>query len=409
MPRWPDGSGFRWYIFLAAFLVLPNIPLLLAAHPLSLLVRGYIDLDYLVIGLLSLFVPPLATFILLFAAVVLDFIHATCVTYLFAPAEFLHVMRYGGLLSTTRIGLIVYAFLATLLICAAITACTSRRAAGRQRRIALVTIVVLFLLLVLADIPNVRRILRPGEGHVVRLTRTPTASLIYSQYTYDRYERGMRVGGMYAMPSAASLALNHLPDYPAHDRPDGASGAQDLQPNLVLVLVESWGSARDPALRDAIVEPFSDPVLESRYKVLRGTMPFAGPTTSGEKRELCQSYMGMDFDQGTQAQLDRCVPLQMRRAGYRTLAVHGFSGDFYNRKEWYPKLGFDDNWFHDRLRAAGLPDCPGPFTGSCDDAVAAWAGERLRQRGNAPLFLYWVTLNSHLPVPNRPVLKSPPS
>jgi hypothetical protein len=407
MPGKPEESRFRWYVFLAAFLVLPNLPLLLAARPISLLVRGYIDLDYLLIGLLSLFVPRFVTFILLILAVALDFIYATCITYLFAPAEFLHVMRYGGLLSTTRISLILIALVGALLTCLVTVLCTSRRATGRHRTIALVTATV--LLIGLADVASVRHILHLDEGRGARLARTPTVSLIYSQYIYDRYERGLRVGGMYAMPSAASLALNHLPDYPAHDRPGATTGSQDLQPNLVLVLVESWGVALDPALRAAIVEPLADPALQARYQVLDGTMPFAGPTTSGEKRELCRSYMGMDFDQGTQAQLNRCVPLQMHRDGYRTLAVHGFSGDFYNRKVWYPKLGFDDNWFHDRLQAAGLPDCVGPFTGTCDDAASAWIAERLRQPGNAPLFLYWVTLNSHLPVPERPALKSPRS
>src|SRR5271168_121019 len=97
---------FRWYLFLPAFLDLSNLPLLLAAHPLNLLLHGYINLDYLLIGLLSLFVPRVVTFFLLLAAILLDFIHAACITYLFSPAEFFHVMRYGDMLSTTRIGLI---------------------------------------------------------------------------------------------------------------------------------------------------------------------------------------------------------------------------------------------------------------------------------------------------------------
>ncbi|HTY85169.1 MAG TPA: hypothetical protein VMB19_13175, partial [Silvibacterium sp.] len=61
MPGKLEGSRFRWYFFLAAFVVLPNLPLLVAARPISLLVRGYIDLDYLVIALLSLFVPRFVT------------------------------------------------------------------------------------------------------------------------------------------------------------------------------------------------------------------------------------------------------------------------------------------------------------------------------------------------------------
>ncbi len=201
------------------------------------------------------------------------------------------------------------------------------------------------------------------------------------------------------MPSATALALNRLADY----RPGAA------QPNVVLVLVEAWGLPHDMAVRRALDQPFSDPALLARYDELRGSMPFEGHTTSGEGRELCGTHLGSFITQGTAAQLERCVPAQMHRAGYRTLAVHGFSGDFFDRKDFYPKLGFEDIWFHDRLQAAGLPDCAGPFPGSCDDAVAAWLGQRLRQPGNAPLFVHWVTLNSHMPILAPPVLKSPRS
>jgi len=392
--------------------VLPNLPLLVAARPISLLVRGYIDLDYLVIALLSLFVPRFVTFLLLAIAIALDFMHAACITYFFAPAEFLHVIRYGGFLSTMRIGLIVAAVIGALLICLATAACTLARAPIRQLRTSFITASIALVALVLADMPNIRRIpsRKPDERSPARITRTPAIGLIYSQYIYDRYTRGLRLGGQLAMPSAVSLALNYLPDYPAHDLSADSATRQELQPNLVLVLVESWGLARDLALRRAIIEPFSNPALEARYEILSGTMPFAGATISGEKRELCQSYMGMDMeDQGTKAQLSRCVPMRMRRAGYRTLGIHGYWGDFYDRTHWYPKVGFDDSWFYERLHATGLPNCPGHFPGICDDAVADWIGGRLRERGHAPLFVHWVTLNSHLPVPNPPALKSPRS
>ena len=385
-------GGFRWYTFLLAFLVLPNLPLLLAARPLSLLLRGYINLDYLLIGLLSFFIPRAVTFVLLFAAIVLDFIHAACVTYLFSPAEFVQVMRYGGLLSTTRIGLIVAAFALTLLICFITTAFTSRRAQMRERRMAIVCMLILIAALGAADLRSGRQILlihnETSDAAPARLTRTPTLGLLYSQFIYERYGRGLRLGGQRAMPSATALALNHLQDYKT----------QTLPPNVVLVLVESWGLAHDPALRHAMVDAYSDPSLMARYKVLRGTMPFEGPTTSGEGRELCQSHLGSYVAKGTTAQLDRCVPLRLHRMGYRTLAVHGFDGKMYDRKEWYPRMGFDDIWFHDRLEAAGLPDCAGPFPGSCDKAVAGWIGERLRQPSDRPLFVHWVTLSSHLPI-----------
>ena len=139
-------------------------------------------------------------------------------------------------------------------------------------------------------------------------------------------------------------------------------------------------------------------------------MPFQGPTTSGEGRELCQTRMGAYVAQGTAAQLERCLPLRMRRMGYRTLALHGFSGEMYDRKDWYPKMGFEDIWFHDRLQEAGVPDCDGTFKGNCDDAVATWLGTRLQQPGDAPLFVHWVTLSCALaPLAAGPKLKSPSS
>jgi len=396
-----EASRFRWYIFFAAFLVLPNLPLLLTARPISLLVRGYIDLDYLLIALLSLFVPRFVTFLLLAVAVALDFMHAACVTYFFAPAEFLHVIRFGGFLSTTRIGLIVAAVIGALLVCAAASACTSRRAPARQRRISFVTVSIALLALTLADLPNIRHIIfrSPDERIPARITRTPTFGILYSQYIYDRYTRGLRLGGQFAMPSATALALNRLADY----RPG------PTQPNVVLVLVEAWGLPHDIALRRAIDQPFSDPKLLARYDILRGSMPFEGHTTSGEGRELCGTHLGSFVTQGTAAQLERCVPAQMHRAGYRTLAVHGFSGDFFDRKDFYPKLGFDDIWFLDRLQAAGLPECPGSFPGSCDDAVAAWIGQQLSRPANAPLFVHWVTLNSHMPIWTPAAAKTPAS
>jgi hypothetical protein len=164
-PLRPEESRFRWYIFLAAFLVLPSLPLLLAARPISLLARGYVDLDYLLIGLLSLFVPRIVTFILLVAAVALDFIHAACITYFFAPAEFLHVLRYGGFLSTTRISLIIAAFIGTVLVCLAATAWTSPRAPARQRRIAFVTALITLIARTVRPSPHLPRAVphRPGS------------------------------------------------------------------------------------------------------------------------------------------------------------------------------------------------------------------------------------------------------
>ena len=49
-------------------------------------------------------------------------------------------------------------------------------------------------------------------------------------------------------------------------------------------------------------------------------------------------------------------------------------------------------------RGAFKSTCGPIFTGLCDDDVADWVGNVLAENGEKPLFLYWLTLNTHLPV-----------
>jgi hypothetical protein len=233
------------------------------------------------------------------------------------------------------------------------------------------------------------------------LIRIPSMSLVQRQWRYDRYERGMRISGMRAMPSASAIAVGHLRD----SLPAGAADKNEL-PNFVQIVVESWGVPKDNTLADALLAPYSDPNLRLRYRVLEGTMPFEGPTTSGEERELCETHMGFNAAHGSVEQMQRCLPMRFRAMGYSTLAVHGFKGAFFDREVWYPQMGFQDIWFGDRLRALGMPDCNGPFLGTCDASVGAWLGDRLEQSQQSPLFVHWVTLNSHLPVPVPAPLKN---
>jgi phosphoglycerol transferase MdoB-like AlkP superfamily enzyme len=75
------------------------------------------------------------------------------------------------------------------------------------------------------------------------------------------------------------------------------------------------------------------------------------------------------------------------------------SGHMFRREVWYRSIGFQEQWFRDRFRQRGLPDCVGAFVGTCDAAVAGVIGQRLQTREATPDFAYWVTLNSHLPLP----------
>jgi phosphoglycerol transferase MdoB-like AlkP superfamily enzyme len=114
--------------------------------------------------------------------------------------------------------------------------------------------------------------------------------------------------------------------------------------------------------------------------------------------------MGFRLLNASKAELQNCIPQRYAGSGYHTMSVHGMDGHMFNRLTWYNTIGFQEKWFRDRFRAQRLPECKGAFAGTCDSAIAEWIGGRLRERETNPNFLYWVTLNSHLPVPTPPPL-----
>lgn len=170
--------------------------------------------------------------------------------------------------------------------------------------------------------------------------------------------------------------------------------------HLVVVLVEALGVPVGTAERALFEADWNRPEWRTRYDVTRGTVPYHGSTTSGELREMCGlwgDYHTVDFDK-----VD-CLPEVYGRAGYRTEALHGFSGSFFDRTQWWPRMGFADLTFAEELQAQGASQCGGVFPGACDAGVAQLLGQRLRS-AHQPQLLYWVTLNSHLPVLADPAL-----
>jgi len=166
--------------------------------------------------------------------------------------------------------------------------------------------------------------------------------------------------------------------------------------NLLVVMVESWGVLKDPEERALIESPFARPALAERYAIETGVSPYYGSTTSGELRELCGQW-GSFRDYLDRPNAD-CLPARLNARGYRTIAIHGFAGRMFDRDRWYPNVGFEDLRFAEKLWQPGEPVCYGVFTGACDADVADEVGAELAAADDAPRFVYWLTLNSHLPV-----------
>jgi hypothetical protein len=165
--------------------------------------------------------------------------------------------------------------------------------------------------------------------------------------------------------------------------------------NVVVVIVESLGYFTDPTVRAKVAAPLFDARVTQKYNVTSGHVGYYGSTTFGEMRELCgtrEPYREFTAKSGAS-----CLPEQLHLRGYTSIAVHAFSGDMFDRKTWYPKIGFDKELFGEELVTRTKRMCGGAFRGVCDaDLAPIIAKEAAKTK--KPRFIYWLTLNTHVPV-----------
>ncbi len=378
---------------------------------------GLFCVEYAAVGLISLFVPRFVTVPLLFLAICADVLCGICETYLIPVRECLLNLRVAHAFSSSRLLYLVAALVLTLLTAVAAAFVPGRSLAGSQRWKAAICLMALTTLIVGADFVSLRLaagepllsyrmqskndVLDLGGFKVLRLARVPLFRLMrlakIDAATRAKEMRGM--GKQAPVLGATAAAVEAAGIFSADNRRQS--------PNLVLVIVESWGLANDAPLRQALVQPYLEPDVLSRYEVIQGSAPFYGSTVAGEARELCGTYIGYYLIDAPASELHGCLPDRLAAIGYRPIAVHGMIGFMFSRNSWYKTIGFQEMWFHTALKRQGLHDCIGAFVGTCDADIAAWIGRRLDQTASRPYFIHWMTLNSHLPEPVPPPLSSP--
>lgn len=177
-----------------------------------------------------------------------------------------------------------------------------------------------------------------------------------------------------------------------HITPAAVAGDKDL----IVIMVESWGTPAAPDDRALFDQLWNPARWNARYEVKRGNSAYFGSTTNAELREWCgvwADYQSYDFDHAN------CLPSRFRAAGFQTVALHSFEGEFFDRELWYPKIGFDKALFSDDLKRMGAKPCGGVFPGACDRDVPKLIGGLLRQDPRQRKLIYWLTVNGHLPLP----------
>ena len=171
----------------------------------------------------------------------------------------------------------------------------------------------------------------------------------------------------------------------------------DGKRNLVLVIVESLGAPHNnPEITRKLFGLYKHPKVTDIYDIETGTSLYYNSTTKGEIRELCGRWG--DYHDLLDAKDNSCQPAKLVKKGYITKSMHSFDGDFFERKIWYPNIGFQSQQFSPEIAQRGAQACGGVFPGVCDRDVPRLITEELKKT-DEPQFIYWLTVNAHLPVP----------
>jgi len=168
--------------------------------------------------------------------------------------------------------------------------------------------------------------------------------------------------------------------------------------SIVVVLVESLGLHHSPEVRNWLTSQLIDDALRTKFETEVGEVPFRGATTAAELRLLCGMsghYRLLDLARGR-----GCFPARLAAAGWSTVAMHGFSGEMFDRRQWWPVIGFQERHFQDERKFYDAPRCGIAFRGLCDLQMIQMG---VAGAAKPASFHYVLTLNTHLPFEPLPI------
>lgn len=166
---------------------------------------------------------------------------------------------------------------------------------------------------------------------------------------------------------------------------------------ILLVVAEGWGLPTEHQVLELQIEALrSSPHVEALRVDAIGAK---GATAAGELRELCRVVpTRMNFRKMTPQKVGDCLPAQLRRQGYATVGIHGAYGGMYRRTLWWPQVGLSKTLFKENIPLTQEP-CYS-FPGHCDRHLLDTVKNNL---ASEKAFVYWLSLNSHMPYDRRDV------
>lgn len=170
------------------------------------------------------------------------------------------------------------------------------------------------------------------------------------------------------------------------------SNPEKIPDKILFIVAESLGAPKQENILKDLLQPLLHLQNQTISPLEIQKPTYLMPTIHGELRELChavpQNLNLRDLKQG----FEQCLPNKLKLLGYKTSAYHGALGLMYDRKDWYPRAGFEKTFFYEskpwQSRCYSFP-------GICDTEISYAIAEQFKS--NDKQFVYWLTLNSHAP------------
>ncbi|MGB7264347.1 MAG: hypothetical protein WBC92_02470, partial [Terracidiphilus sp.] len=326
---------------MAFYALFANIPYWFISHEFGFSPLGWFCIQYVTVGLLALVLPGSLSASLLFVIISADIFSGICLSYFLPIRECLQNIGVAREFSGERIFCVVAGLLLVLLATATAGSLSGNTlpknhrlcAAGCLLAIATTSVSVDLVSRRLMDgrLPTLLSVQREIDRRDLRFSKFPRL-VRYPVLRLAKIEIVNAIMG-------AAGNKNETPARPVQSaavvglRNAGLmqGGMNRESPNLVLIVVESWGLANASPLQEALVQSYRQPSLLTRYEVVQGTVPFDGTTIPAEARELCGSSFGYQILQAPKSELKGCLPGRFAGLGYSSIALHGMNGLTFNR------------------------------------------------------------------------------
>lgn len=178
--------------------------------------------------------------------------------------------------------------------------------------------------------------------------------------------------------------------------------SNDSASTQMLIIVESFGLIQDSIKRTQFQSSISNIFTQNKWRTSWGISSFNGSTTNSELKELLNCSGDYRFFNliENRKKINSIFDIK-KQQGYQVKGIHGFKGGMFERNIWWKNIGIDSAFFLENfINNYSTLNKENPFTSLSDEE--AFDAIQNKVEINKKQFIYFLTVNSHLPFLGRP-------